>query len=214
MSCTYIYNGREYSRAGVLRALSQGPSAMSKSAMDFLTTKLGMSPSEVEVVTGLIDNKALGQFTEDGRILLSSMADDSVAYHEAFHRVFRMYLTPEERQAYYKEFRKKANYKQLLDKYRKDYGNNEEELIEEYLADEFADYVLNNGNVKVDPEAKSLFEKLIMFLKKLFGLNKKEVRKLYSQIERGDFARAYNKYDYVKPAYKVIIDGQEFNCSR
>jgi len=211
MSCTYIYNGREYSRTGVLRALSQGPSAMSKSAMDFLTTKLGMSPSEVEVVTGLIDNKALGQFTEDGRILLSTMADDSVAYHEAFHRVFRMYLTPEERESYYKEFRKKSNYKQLLDKYRKDYGNNEEELIEEYFADEFADYVLNNGNVKVDPEAKSLFEKLIMFLKKLFGLNKKDVRKLYSQIERGDFARKYNKYDYVKPAYKVVIDNQEFD---
>ena len=213
MSCTYIYNGREYSRTGVLRALSQGPSAMSKSAMDFLTSKLGMSPSEIEVVTGLIDNKALGQFTEDGRILLSSMADDSVAYHEAFHRVFRMYLTPEERQAYYKEFRKKANYKQLLDKYRKDYGNNEEELIEEYLADEFADYVLNNGNVKVDSEAKSLFEKLIMFLKKLFGLNKRDVRKLYSQIERGDFSKREPdaKFGYFKSAYKVEINGNGYS---
>jgi len=216
MSCTYTYNGKQYSKAGVLRAISQDPSTISKAAMNFLTSKLGMLESEVEVVAGLIDNKALGQFTEDGKILLSGFADDSVVYHEAFHRVFRMFMTPQDRAKYYNEFRKRPNYKSLLDKYRKDYGNNEEDLIEEYLADEFADYMINKGNVKIDNQTRSIFEKIIDFIKKLLGIKKDNVYKLFNKIEKGTFNKRSvdTKFKYMKSAYKVKINNNEYSYEK
>lgn len=210
MSCSYIYNGRQYSRAGLLTILAKGPAANIEKSKEFLLSKLGMLDEQISIVKGLIDNKALGRFLEDGDILLSSFADDRVVYHEAFHRVFRMYLTPEERQAYYTHFRKTR--KNAADKYKTLYPENtEEENIEEFLADEFADYMLNNQSLPLDNETKSIFERIINFIKNLLGLKKN--RKLYNDIAKGKFAGKPldKKYRYNKSADKVEINGTHYS---
>ena len=79
--------------------------------------------------------------------MLSSLATEATAYHEAFHRVFRMYLSPEQRVEMYKEVKRRPNYKSLIAKYANDYQS-EESQIEEFLADEFSDYVLNPESFK------------------------------------------------------------------
>lgn len=214
MSCTYIYKNKRYSKAGLLRVLSQNPATISEGALDFLRTKLGMLDNEVIIVSGLIDNKALGRFKEDGTILLSSFANDSVAYHEAFHRVFRMYLMPDERLQYFESFKKRKNYQSLIEGYKIQYPeNSEDENIEEFLADEFSDYILNNQKLNIDNETRSIFEKIIAFLKKLLGLKKKDITDLYANIAKGTFSgKPLDKqYRYNKSAYKIEIGSNVYS---
>lgn len=191
MSCTYTYNGRKYSREGMLRQLAKSPSTVlnSESAKSYLAEKLGMSGPEVEIVTGLIENRSLGRFMNDGKILLSSMADDAIVRHEAFHRVWRMYVTKEERKNIILGFRNKADYKNLIQKYTKDYQT-EEEQIEEYFADEFANYSLNEGDMKTHASYRNVFQRLFDFLKKLVGLKSKSINDIYKSIEKGEYKSA------------------------
>ena len=169
MSCTYYYRGKSYSKVGLLKELSKADPVMTNNAREFLRSKLGMLDSEIEVVQGLIDGKSLGRFLADGKILLSNLADDSVIYHESFHRVFRMMINPDERASVYNDFKKRSDWKSLIKPYQRLYPENSvEDNIEEFLADEFSDYVLNNNTLKTP--AKSLFDKIINFLKKLLGL--------------------------------------------
>lgn len=211
MSCDYIYRGKRYSRVGLLRVLSQAQPIVSESAREFLRSKLGMLDSEIEIVQGLIEGKSLGRFLADGRILLSNLADDSVAYHEAFHRVFRISLMPEERQAEYALFFTKQNWEQLIEPYKKLYPeNNIKDNIEEFLADEFSDYILNNQTLKTPH--KSLFDRIINFLKRLLGLNKRQISSLYNNIIEAKYAgkKVDPKYQYARAADKVIIGGNEY----
>jgi len=208
MSCTYTYKGKQYSKVGLLRVLSQSQSAISENAREFLRSKLGMLDHEIEIVKGLIDNKSLGRFLEDGKLLFSNLADDSVAYHEAFHRVFRMYLTPEERKAVINENRKRVN----IEKYRKIYPDyTEDELVEEFIADEFSDYMLNNR--KMETPMKTWFDRIIDFIKKLLGISKNKLATLYREIEEGKYSGKPLdvKYRYSKQADKIKIGDREYS---
>jgi len=76
MSCTYTYKNKKYSKDRLLRKLAT-ESLENKNqdqSIQWLKDKLGMTDSEIIIVKGLIDNKSLGRFTKDGRILLSSFA--------------------------------------------------------------------------------------------------------------------------------------------
>lgn len=210
MKCTYTRNGRKYSKEGILKALSNDLNlGVSARAREFLRVKLGMDDSEVEIVASLIDGKSLGRFKADGRILLSAFADDSVAYHEAFHRVFRMYLKPGDRSQYYNQVTKEQ-----YEPYRELYPNNTvEELKEEYLADQFADYIINKGDIKTDKVTRTLFDKIIDFVKKLLGLKPKSIQDLYNQIQQGKFnGRPFDKkYQYARSADKVTIGNNTYS---
>lgn len=211
MSCTYIYRGKAYSKVGLLKVLSKTDPVITNEAKEFLRSKLGMLDSEIEIVQGLIDGKALGRFLEDGKILLSNLADDSVLYHESFHRVFRMMLMPNERTAIHEDFKKRSDWKNLISPYERLYPENSvEDNIEEFLADEFSDYVLNNNTLKTP--AKSLFDRIIDFLKKLLGLKQRQISELYKDIVEGKYnARPLDvKYRYARAADKVIIGSSEY----
>lgn len=212
MSCDYIYNGKKYSRVGILATLANAQPLFSEKSREFLRSKLGMLDSEIEIVQGLIEGKTLGRLKEDGNILLSVFADDSVVYHEAFHRVFRMYLTSDERTAIYNEFKQKPNWKELADKYKKLYPENSiEDNIEEFLADEFADYILNNESLKTP--YKSLFDRLINFIRKILGLKTKNISDLYKDILQSRYkGKPLDvKYRYNRKADKVLIGKSNYS---
>jgi len=216
MSCTYSYNNKSYSREGLLNKLAGDLRTLSPKSIDFLKNKLGMSENEITIVNGLIDNKSLGRFKADGKILLSSFADSSVAYHEAFHRVFRMYSTPEERSSIINAFKKRKGWENLLEPLKESYPNNtQEELIEEYLADEFSDYVLNNGNIKIDPVTRSIFDRIMDFIKKILGISNRTVYDLYADINKGVYANhspVSIHQQYRRDADKIIINGHEYTA--
>jgi hypothetical protein len=210
MSCDYIYRGRKYSKIGLLKVLAQAQSFVSEDAREFMRSKMGMLDSQIEIVQGLIDGKSLGRFLEDGDLLMSNMADDSVLYHEAFHRVFRMFLTPEEREQIYNDFKQRPDWKDLIQSYRKNYKTVEDQ-IEEFIADEFSDYVLNSGNLKTP--YKSIFDRIIDFIKKMLGLKKRQISELYKDIVEGKYSGKPLdiKYRYARSVDKVTIGENNYS---
>lgn len=188
MSCTYTYKGNTYTYQEIKEIIPvEKEEINSNAAKEWLADKLNMSDKEVSVVKGLIENKALGQIQEDGKILLSEQAAESIAYHEAFHRVYRMYVTPQQREQLIKEFKQRKDAKTLIRLYSEEYkGLNEEDLIEEILAEEFREYVLTNKTTK--PANKSLWDSIIEWLQKLFNINKElKIKDLYTKINEAGF---------------------------
>jgi hypothetical protein len=188
MSCTYTYKGNTYTYQEIKEIIPvEKEEVNSNAAKEWLADKLNMSDKEVSVVKGLIENKALGQIQEDGKILLSEQAAESIAYHEAFHRVYRMYVTPKQREQLIKEFKQRKNSKSLIALYSEEYkGLNEEDIIEEILAEEFREYVLTNKTTK--PANKSLWDSIIEWLQKLFNVNKElKIKDLYAKINEAGF---------------------------
>jgi len=216
MSCTYTYKNKKYSKDRLLRKLAT--ESLEKKNQDqsiqWLKDNLSMTDSEIIIIKGLIDNKSLGRFLQDGKILLSSFAETDVAYHEAFHRVFRLYSNNQERKDLVVQFKKRKGWESLLKSYKANYPElTEQELIEEYLADEFADYVTNE-EYKLDQPTKSIFDRIINFLKSLLGLNKTDIKKLYRDIATGKFKNAkLSSQPYRKNANKILIQGYEMSVS-
>ena len=117
--CSYTYKGKKYSTDRIYRLLvNELPSRSQQESVDFLKNVLGMEESEIQIVKGLIDNRSLGRFKADGTILLSDLADLDVAYHEAFHRIWRMYLSSEERVTAIREMKLRKNFQDLIKGYK------------------------------------------------------------------------------------------------
>ena len=129
-------------------------------------------------------------------------------YHEAFHGVFRMLLSNEEINKYRsiarKEVRAKLraqgkSFEKELEKFKNSadtYSNMtrkqlENEYYEEYLADEFEKFKVNPKNTNTDPSVKSLFTRIIEWIKGVFNsYSKNELRTLFENIDSGKFKGA------------------------
>lgn len=108
----------------------------------------------IKFIDGLInvansDAKAWGMF--DGyMVTLSNIAAEGTTYHEAFHVVFNLMMNDIEKN-------------NLLDEYRKKYQNDDDNELEERMAEDFKEFVLNGGI-----DTRSLGRKIIDFFKSLF----------------------------------------------
>ena len=151
----------------------------------WLKDKLGLTDSEISIISGLIDGYSMGRFLSDGNILLSDIMEIGTAYHEAFHRVFQASLNNRQRQALIKEFKKQSNWEsKLLDEYK---HLPIDKQIEEVLAEEFRDYVLAEGQIFSQPIKQTVFDRIFNFIKKLLGLNTLTKEQLFEKINNGDF---------------------------
>lgn len=108
----------------------------------------------VKVVKGLIKvgrqgALAWGQF-DKGVITLSDIAAEGTAYHEAFHVVFNLLLDQNERGS-------------LLNEYRSKHPNMDDISLEEELAEDFREFVMQGGK-----DTRSLGRKILDFFKSLF----------------------------------------------
>lgn len=108
----------------------------------------------VKVVKGLIEvgkkgTLAWGQF--DGSVItLSDVAAEGTTYHEAFHVVFNLLLSDAERSS-------------LLNEYRTKHTNMDDLRLEEELAEDFREFVMQGGK-----DTRSLGRKILDFFKSLF----------------------------------------------
>ena len=116
---------------------------------------------------------AMGQFNR-GIITLSNIAESGTAYHEAFHLVFNMILSNEERTDLFNEYKSK-------------YPKNTPLQLEEQMAEDFRDFCMTR-------ETRSLGQKIIDFFKDLWNIiqtytgHKATFDNIASKIWRGKYA--------------------------
>ena len=113
----------------------------------WLSTVLPNIP--VEVIRGLIHiggKNAWGAFT-NASITLSNVAAEGTAYHEAFHVVFSLGLNGNERATLMKEASEESKLTDPVE-------------LEEWLAERFREYVINQKSKTVGQKIKEFFKKL------------------------------------------------------
>lgn len=135
-------------------------------------------------------------------------ASNPYKYHEAFHGVFRMLLTDQEITKFLgiarREVRAKLraegkNFREELERFKnsadtyKDMSEERllQEYYEEYLADEFEKFKNNPKNTNTSSEVKSLFTKILEWIKSVLGAySKNELTTLFQNIDAGKYRTA------------------------
>ena len=214
LNCTYVYRNKNYSRDRLLRVLSEENPQLSigsfEESLNWLKDYLGLSRQDAIKVKGLIDGRSLGRFREDGKILLSEFADLKDAKHEAFHRVWRMYLTETERADAIRAFKQDKNWKSKIEYLKPYYPTlTESELIEEHFAREFEDFVISTDSFNTTQPVKSFFQRIVDFIKKLIGLSPVDISVVYQNIYSGKYKGEKAKSVYKGSIDKVIVAGKE-----
>lgn len=144
---------------------------------------------------------SLAEFRHNGQIVFNSLElqNNGIEYHEAFHRIFRMYMNSEERNKIYKEVRKLNPNKPWTKFERK----TEEEQIEELLANDFMLYTLE-GSKKY-----GIIEKFFLYLNRLIRelfSRPKKLEKVYNDILNGKYIGNLSKDQLSQSAHSLKID--------
>lgn len=129
----------------------------------------------------------------------------NIAYHEAFHAVFRMLLTEQEQAKLYKIAKAEvfAKFKNDLDAYKADIKRFqrlhpkyqalsgkalENEYLEEYMAKEWEKFKQNPRSTKTNSAIKNFFNTLLEFIKSVLNAFKKnELQQFFEDIDAGKF---------------------------
>jgi hypothetical protein len=117
----------------------------------------------------VINSEGVASFSRDG-ITLFQGSDFTDVYHEAWHGFTQLFMTKKEKDSLYKEVRKKSG--SFLDhkNVRVRFEDATDLQIEEYLAEEFRQYMLRGQKAKKgSPKQNSFFRKVWNILKSLFG---------------------------------------------
>tara|TARA_R110001583_G_scaffold26456_2_gene95182 strand:+ start:19957 stop:33864 length:13908 start_codon:yes stop_codon:yes gene_type:complete len=149
---------------------------------------------KVEVIQGLVHGRDFGYFSKTGDILLSNEAQRGALYHEAFHGITYKFLSEAERAELYTEVRsirgKQRTYKGDL----KELKNFTDLEADEWLAEEFRHYTLNEGEYNIGSKVeKSLIQRLFDFLFKFFN-NLKNSKVLFDRIYSGHFNHGVEEF--------------------
>ena len=115
------------------------------------------------------NSSAVATFQDSG-ITLFKGSDYSDVYHEAWHAFAEMFMSKEEQATLYNEVANKAgSFKDYNGDYVA-YSSATPLQIEEYLAEEFRQFMLNGGKDKANsPKETTFFNKILNILKALFG---------------------------------------------
>ena len=154
-----------------------------KQARRWLSNKLGIAEEDVEIIDGVIrtlsnGRAVMGVAKEDG-ILLSNAAEYGVEYHEAWHRVSLLMLTPEQKQRLYKEFRK-TNPK---------YRHANDRVVEEAIADQFMDYMVADDKEGIKYYVNKYFRKFKHFIGINANVNHYSLQETFKALKYGELAK-------------------------
>ena len=133
----------------------------------------------VEVINDILgvvgtDMYILGRAKIDS-IQLSTFAPDGTEYHESWHRISNLLMEDKQREKLFTQVRKK-------------YGKNLTDVeVDEILADQFRDFELEVGE-QLDYTTKNIFRRIWNFVRALVNLKSWQLAKLYTTINRGEFA--------------------------
>jgi hypothetical protein len=197
MACKYLYKGELYTREELKGLINFGEFANEKvvqNAVKWLETKLGLT-EEVIINSGFIDfdKKTVGRLLKDGKILLSQFMEAGDEYHEAFHRVFKMFLTEEQQADLLAEVKALPNWKKLRNKYKENYSDyTDDQIAEEIMAEKYRTFVLTQGEdyKAPGPAIASFFKWLWKMLNALVGRDVKTkvtMKEIFNQINAAKF---------------------------
>jgi hypothetical protein len=208
MGCLYTYNGKNYTEKELLEKFNS-TSERVNSAREWLLINTNMNSEELTIVNGLLSNNSLGRMLNDGKIIISNLAPDSLIYHEAFHRIFNFFATDFDRFKLIDEFKQRKDSSKLIDEMNKIYNSPErikirgtvlskEDLIEEILAEEFREYKIEKS--VENPTKKTIFDKILDFISKILKLGKKIknqsfANEFYQKINEGFYASSLKLKD-------------------
>ena len=155
--------------------------------------KTNLPQFSINRTTHLINGKAWGSF-KNHALYIYEKAAYGTGFHEAFEGVWKHYLTDREQNDLLQEFRsRKGEFFNPFSNESKSYADATMYDVREMLAEEFIDYIENDGaNVKSQPKTLNFFQKLWNYIKKLFGLSKEQRDELDSKINK-----VYKKIAYV-----------------
>ena len=147
-----------------------------KQATEWLQKTLGITP---EIVQSIIDiteagQSVVGRVTEDS-ILLSELAPEGAEYHEAWHRVSQLLISPKKRDRLYKQYRKKHNSTQT------------DQQIDEMMAEYFRRFQLEEAQ-NYDFETKNWFRRILDFIKLWARTGSYALANMYSNINRAKYS--------------------------
>ena len=166
--------------------------------------------------------------------IIYTSASSPFKYHEAFHAVFRLLLNDKQISKYLAIAKKE--YREQLRKEGKSFSlakeemrllnplyaamsesQLEERMYEEYLADKFEAWKKNN-KTETSYVNKSLFAKIVEFIKKIFGrYTKNELQSLFENIDAGKYRNSKvvinrftdSPFDISEPVLKAIKIGTD-----
>jgi len=169
MACTYNYKGTQYTQEEYIELLKES----NKTLNDEISHIKELLPNApVNIVNGLLQipgGFAEGVFDKN-MIILSDEAESGTAYHEAFHYVSQLYLSPEGRRKLYDSFKGSVNISDAQ--------------VEELLADQFSDYMKGRVSTKLHPVVEYFYNLLQDFL----NLFRNEKNKIFNNISRGKYS--------------------------
>lgn len=151
-----------------------------KQATEWLQKTLGITPEIVQSVIDITEagQSVVGRVTEDS-ILLSELAPEGTEYHEAWHRVSQLLISPKKRDRLYKQYRRKYNSTQT------------DQQIDEMMAEDFRRFQLEEAQ-NYDFETKNWFRRILDFIKLWVRTGSYALANIYSNINRA-------KYNGVEP---------------
>lgn len=175
----------------------------------------------VNKVNQLIDRKAWGKFM-NGAIYIYDKAEYGTGYHEAFEAVYKSYLTDAEIAGLEQEFRQReGTFFNPYSGQTKKYSEASAWDVKEMLADEFKDYIINNGKLstQVKEKTKGFFKSLWKMITELFGMSTNErdemesqINNVFKKINDGEYRRT-QRVEPGEPALPIqeqgIVGGEE-----
>ena len=161
------------------------------------------SPEIVGDVIDVAGEKAMG-LTTSSSIILYNGAESGTAYHEAFHFVSLLLSNRNRRMAMYEQVRTSVDGM-------KDATNSE---IEEYLAENFREWMMTNRSKQKASMVKSLFRKMREFVSSTRNLTKSDIDRIYRNIDLGIYksskidkrSRREFQINYERGATKLLKD--------
>ena len=147
-----------------------------KQATEWLQKTLGITPEIVQSVIDITEagQSVAGRVTEDS-ILLSELAPEGAEYHEAWHRVSQLLISPKKRDRLYKQYRKKHNSTQT------------DQQIDEMMAEDFRRFQLEEAQ-NYDFETKNWFRRILDFIKLWARTGSYALANIYSNINRAKYS--------------------------
>jgi hypothetical protein len=203
--------------------------------MDLLATNLKNGNITVGRFLTYLQKLQNGKTQVRGRIEVGE--NSPFKYHEAFHAVFRLMLTDKEinkflayaklevKKELAKEGKTLASEIKAMRELHTIYADMtdaelENRYYEEYMADKFDEWKMNQDSKKILPGIRGLFQKIWDFIKGLFGkFTSNELTGLFREIDRGKYKNSnikdnrFTKPDALsinEPALKAIKIGEDY----
>ena len=203
------------------------PDFIKVKTLDDLANRIKVNGYTVGAFT-LALKKIAGNVEVEGTIYANA---SNIAYHEAFHGVFRMLLTEEEQKKLYNiaKAEKLKYYKGDLELYKADIKRFqrlhpkyqalsgkalENEYLEEYMAKEWEKFKQNPRSTKTNSAIKNFFNTLLEFIKSVLkAFRKNQLQQFFEDIDAGKYRggkilsnpfteQVYN--DVTLDAFKII----------